>query len=161
MTTTPITAQRARELVEAARIAEGDEWYVEDCGDYGTQVTRRSDDETVAIPGINSNVVPLLAAVRDMRDAEHALGVMRMEEDESPGSVCEHEHTRVMDRRDHLTAELYELAGLRESTGMTRLAYAEKIMREFVAAADALNCDDGHTATAYDDALAALREAAK
>lgn len=77
-------------------------------------------------------------AVRTMRDAEHDLGALRMKETESPGSVNTFDHTAAMDRRDHLTCELYELAGLREATGMTRLAYAEKMIREFILSLDSV-----------------------
>lgn len=60
-----------------------------------------------------------------------------LREMESPRSVDHWALTAAEDRRDHLTCELYELAGLREATGMTRLAYAEKVIREFIEAHDA------------------------
>lgn len=121
--TSRITGAEAAELVRGAYLADS--------------VLAAAPDLAASLIAVEAERDALRDAVRTMRDAEHDLGALRMREMESPRSVDHWALTAAEDRRDHLTCELYELAGLREATGMTRLAYAEKVIREFIEAHDA------------------------
>lgn len=79
----------------------------------------------------------LRSAVRDVYDAEHELAALRVKAQESLGSVYHHDEVRAEDRRDHLTADLYRLAGVCDPPGMGTVAYMKKLMREYIEAFDA------------------------